>query len=448
MSSRSGAQPQKNARSPGRAARRVRWLGLPLLLALGGGAAGQPSLVRLNLSEAVQRALQSSPAAQLAQQDVELAAAREGQVRAQALPTLVGGGTYTRIDDDRRIGDQVFVPANQLSGSLTLAAPLIAPQRWVAWAQARDDARAARLELVDARRQLAVRVAQAYLTVLTAQRVVEVSARSAELAQAHYAYARKRLSGGVGSQLDEVRAQQLLREEAGRLLRARAELLRAQGGLGALIGEQGPVDAAEAPELPAAFGERGEGALAALHRQLQDLRADVVAQAARLRAARRAVSLRFVDYLPTLTGVFVPMYQSPASLVQPQLAWQAQLQLTVPIFDGGQRYGELRERRARLAMAQLRLQGLVQQGRVELQVGLGVLGHSEQALQEARQAVELARRAVDIAALSYRLGAATNLELLDAQRRARDAETAAVVAEDEVRRAKLDLLAASGQFPS
>jgi outer membrane protein TolC len=142
------------------------------------------------------------------------------------------------------------------------------------------------------------------------------------------------------------------------------------------------------------------------------------------------------------------MYQSPASLVQPQLAWQAQLQLAVPIFDGGQRYSELRERRARLAMAQLRLESLVQQGRVELQVGLGVLMHSEQALQEARQAVELARRAVDIAALSYRLGAVTNLELLDAQRRARDAETAAVVAEDEVRRAKLDLLAASGRFPS
>ena len=29
-------------------------------------------------------------------------------------------------DDDRRIGDQVFVPANQLSGNLTLIAPLVA----------------------------------------------------------------------------------------------------------------------------------------------------------------------------------------------------------------------------------------------------------------------------------------------------------------------------------
>lgn len=106
------------------AGRCVRWLLLPLLLGLGGAASGEAP--RLSLSEAVQRALQHSPAAQLAQQDVEVAAAREGQVRALALPTLVAGGTYTRIDDDRRIGDQVFVPANQLSGSLTLAAPLLA----------------------------------------------------------------------------------------------------------------------------------------------------------------------------------------------------------------------------------------------------------------------------------------------------------------------------------
>lgn len=422
---------------------------LLLLPGLGGAAGAEPEApLRLSLSEAIERALQRSPAALLAQQDVELAAAHEAQVRAQSLPMLSAGGTYTRIDDDRRIGDQVFVPANQLSGNITVTAPLLVPQRWAAWSKARDEHAAARLEARDARRQLAVRVAQAYLAVITAQRMIEVSARAKELAEAHHEHARKRLSGGVGSQLDEVRAQQLVREESGRLARARTELLRSQGLLGALIGETGPIDAAEPPELPAARVERSQDSLDELHHQMQTLRLDVLAQAARLRAARRAVNLRFVDYLPTLIGVFAPMYQSPASLVQPQLAWQAQLQLTVPLFDGGQRYGDLREQRARLSAAQLRLQGLLQQGRVELQVDLGALTHNEEALTAARQAVELARRAVDIAALSYRLGAATNLELLDAQRRAHDAETAAVLAEDELRRARLDLLTATGRFPS
>lgn len=444
-------RPQPGRRSAGVRGRTGLWLllGLWLLSAAGkAGAQGAASLMRLGLNEAVERALKNSPAALLAEQDVELAAAHVTQVRASALPTLAAGGTYTRIDDDRRIGDQVFVPANQLSGNVTVTAPLVAPQRWAAWVKARDEHKTARLEQRNARRQLAIRVAQAYLAVLTAQRVVEVSARAEELAQAHYANASKRLSGGVGSQLDEVRAQQLVREEAGRLSRARAELLRSQGMLGSLIGETSPVDAAAPAELPALLGEAAAGTLDELHHQMQTLRADVIAQAARLQAAQRTVRLRFVDYLPTLTGVFLPMYQSPASLVQPQLAWQAQLQLTVPLFDGGLRYGELHEQRARLAEERLRLSGLMQQGRVELQVELGALTHGQEALQAARQAVMLARRAVEIATLSYRLGAATNLELLDAQRRAHDAETAAVLAEDEVRRARLDLLATTGRFPN
>jgi outer membrane protein TolC len=406
-----------------------------------------PSLERLRLREAIERALQRSPAALLAQQNEELAHAQVTQVRAQALPTLTAGGTYTRLDDDRRFGDQVFLPADMLNGNLTLSVPLLAPQKWGAWTQARDNHRAARLEAVDARRQVAVRVAHAYLAVVAAQRVVEVNGRAVELAQAHHEYARKRLGGGVGSQLDEVRAQQLWREEAGRLLRARAELLTAQGTLGVLLGEERPIDAAEPPELPAVAPDSGADTLSQLYQQMQGMRADMLAQQARLRAAQRAVNLRFVDYLPSLVGIFSPMYQNPPSVTQPQLAWQAQLQLVLPLYDGGLRYGVLRQQRAQRTIAALQLQGTVQQSKVDLQVGFGVLQRGELALAEAHKAVELARRAVDIAALSYRLGAATNLELLDAQRRARDSETAAVQAEDEVRRARLDLLVASGQFP-
>jgi outer membrane protein len=44
------------------------------------------------------------------------------------------------------------------------------------------------------------------------------------------------------------------------------------------------------------------------------------------------------------------------------------------------------------------------------------------------------------------VGATTNLEVIDAQRVARDAETAAAIAEDALRRARLDLLIALGRF--
>jgi outer membrane protein TolC len=46
------------------------------------------------------------------------------------------------------------------------------------------------------------------------------------------------------------------------------------------------------------------------------------------------------------------------------------------------------------------------------------------------------------------VGATTNIEVIDAQRSAQDAETAATQAEDAVRRARLELLVALGRFPN
>ena len=63
------------------------------------------------------------------------------------------------------------------------------------------------------------------------------------------------------------------------------------------------------------------------------------------------------------------------------------------------------------------------------------------------EALSLLKQAFDLANLAYRNGATTNLEVVDAERRARDADTVAVVAEDASRQARLDLLAASGRFP-
>ncbi|MCL2449666.1 MAG: TolC family protein, partial [Polyangiaceae bacterium] len=63
------------------------------------------------------------------------------------------------------------------------------------------------------------------------------------------------------------------------------------------------------------------------------------------------------------------------------------------------------------------------------------------------QAADLARTALELAEMAYRAGAATNIEVIDAERTARDAETAVAVAEDGARQARLDLLAATGRFP-
>ena len=75
------------------------------------------------------------------------------------------------------------------------------------------------------------------------------------------------------------------------------------------------------------------------------------------------------------------------------------------------------------------------------------IASAERVLASARAAADQAQQVVDIVNVSFRAGAATNIEVIDAERRARDADTAVAVAEDTLRRARLDLLTALGRFP-
>jgi outer membrane protein TolC len=134
-------------------------------------------------------------------------------------------------------------------------------------------------------------------------------------------------------------------------------------------------------------------------------------------------------------------------LVQPLTGWQAQLLLTIPLYDGGLRYGLAAEREALSNEARTQYEALVRQARSDVRVAFESVKRAEAALVAATHAAQLAKSALDLATVAYQAGATTNLEVIDAERRARDAETAAAVAEDNARQARVDLLAASGRFP-
>ncbi|HEX7940529.1 MAG TPA: TolC family protein, partial [Gemmatimonadaceae bacterium] len=85
--------------------------------------------------------------------------------------------------------------------------------------------------------------------------------------------------------------------------------------------------------------------------------------------------------------------------------------------------------------------------RSEVRAAREGVASADRGLTTARAGADQARRVVDIVNVSFRAGAATNIEVIDAERRARDADLAVAVAEDTLRRARLELLTAAGQFP-
>ena len=412
---------------------------LALVLLVGAAQAAEPP--RLTLKQAIDRALTQNPRVLTQVQELARAQAQVTQVRAGALPSLTANGLYTHTPITASANGELFAAPDNVTANLTASVPLVAPQRWVQLSQQKGNARVAALAVGDVRRQVAMSVAQAFLQILTRRREVELDQRARDTARAHAAYTHTRLAGGVGSRLDDVRAQQELQTDEQLVVSATLALERARETLGLLVAAPGPVDAGDEPWLqPVDAGQ----ALAEAPR----LRPDLVAVDARRRLADRIVHESWADYMPSLTATFSgPIYNWPATVFTPSWSWQFQLALTVPLYDGGLRYGLLRERRAISREARIDQDTALRQLRSDLRFDDEAVRRTEEALGRARQAAKLAHEAVQIADLADHAGATTNLELIDAERRARDADTAAAIAEDAARQARLDLLFAAGRLP-
>src|SRR5207253_1639698 len=69
------------------------------------------------------------------------------------------------------------------------------------------------------------------------------------------------------------------------------------------------------------------------------------------------------------------------------------------------------------------------------------------ALASATEAAKISADVVRLTLVSYRAGLSTNIEVIDAQLAALNADVAAALAENNERQAQLDLLLATGRFP-
>jgi outer membrane protein TolC len=427
---------------------RMRKLGL-LLSVIAGASVGpavaaradeQPAPPRITLDDAVRRAVARNPTALVADQEIRRAEALVREARATWYPTLVGTGTYTHLDAQRTQGTTIILAQDALNANVALTVPLLASKYWAQSSHASDTAEALRISAIDIKRQVALAVGHAYLAILAQRRVVSANELARNNAKEHFDFAHQRFAGGIGNRLDEVRAQQALATDEARLQASIAGLTQAREALGVLIGADAPVDAGDDPQ----FADAGDTATA-----LQDAakRPDIVALETRVRAADRVVKDGWTDYAPTLLGIAQAFYQNPPTPSLPLTGWQAQLVLSVPFYDGGLRYGLAQERDSLASEARANLEAGLRQARSDVRAAFEAVRRADEALKAARDAAQLAKQALDLTQLAYRAGATTNIEVIDAQRSARDADTEVAVALDAAQQARLDVLAATGRFP-
>lgn len=409
-----------------------------------------PTKMLSNWREAVALASAENPDYSIALLEVDRLAGVERQTLAGTLPTVTATGsvTFNIIRSDIQSVDiqtgslqTITIPASPTAlAQVSLRQPLIAPRVWWAIGTASDQTDLARTNVEDKKRILIGGVADAIVTVVTAERMAEVNRVSVKAAQDRLRLMKKRRELGAGSDLDVVRFEQDLVVAKSSLIQGDETLRRARERLGLALGTT--VDYGVRPDIAIddiqVTLERACGA-----GELAD-RADLRALRQQRDLSERALTDADLLYVPTadLSSTFT--YSSEELIGDKHYSFSITGILTVPIWDGGFRYGVRRSAEAVVKQQDERLDAATRSASIEVTQAQRAVAVSQQSLEIAQSARDLAAQTDVLVRKSFADGGnVTSFDLVDAARRLREAELTLTVRELELIRSKITALLAS-----
>lgn len=395
----------------------------------------------LTLVEAITLALQQNQQLRVAAFEVQIARAQLGQAKGARAPQAGAQATYTRTQEqgptsisftDHGFTHTITLPAgspNLYDARITVQYPLYTGGRMeaqIALAEANVKGAEATLERI--KQQIVFTTRQAYFQLLLAQSGLEVAERGVAQASETLRVARVRVAAGASPRFDEVQAQVALATARQTQVRSRNGIAQARQALNALLNL--PLNTPL--ELRDPFGVQPvrEGVDVLVTRALE-ARPEFAELRARQAAAQAGIQLAESGAKPNVSAQATGSYSNTGGLLAGATAapnWSIMLAATMNLYDGGITRERIRE--AQLRLAQLQATEAQQKQAVELEVRQAFLNLQSAAeeLAGADALVAQAQEALRIANVRFQSGVGTNLEVLNAQTSASQAEAAKVQA--------------------
>ncbi|NOK33539.1 TolC family protein [Corallococcus exercitus] len=341
---------------------------------------------------------------------------------------VVGGGTSAPP------GVKVpSAPLGTLSASLTQSIIDISAWRGLSSAKATEAASVANLQ--DVQRRLTQGLAQVLVATVAAERAAEINRVGLRQALERQALTQRSFELGAGTQLDVVRVSQDVAVARQSLVAGDEQLRRTRESLGLSLGEDHGVGVTPDFNL-AGLVEQTRQECA----PLQDLsaRSDLVAQRANVDAARESRRQASAGYLPTL-GLSTTLLGFTTDPGFGRFAtWNVSAVLSVPLWEGGQRGGLVREREGIEQQAAQTLEANRRNVSVEVSRARRGVEVAEALLKTAAESLELADRTDRLTRRAFEVGRGSSLELVQSGSALRQAQLALILREFELVQARLD----------
>lgn len=412
----------------------------PVFLALLSGAGAlcwqQPDPI--TLPEAVRIALAHHPDVAKARAGAEGLKGKVREVRAQALPEITITGGSLRMRDPSFLNSSSLdqfppelvsalnpVGANMFLYGVSARQPLYtAGKVATALKLARVEAEGALADIDTAEQNLALGVVKAWYSLLWAEKFRDSVAETQEQRKQHAAMARTRYENGVATQVDLLRSEVAVANGKPELVRAENAIRQARAQLNYYLGR--PVDHPTTPD--GGFQEK-----AWEEEELAKLAADAFRsrpELARLRMSERSAGLlldlahaenRFRADFASEYGI---MSRLPRNLVNDRfLRWSVGVNFTLPVFDGFKRSGMVAQAVANQRSVRLEREKVEQQVVLGLQQARDEIHAAGETIAAARANIDQAQRVLQMTQANYQFGAATTLDIVDAQTALSEART-------------------------
>lgn len=307
---------------------------------------------------------------------------------------------------------------NSYQVGFSASMPIIAPQLWqtirlsdAQILQNSEKARASRINLVN-------QIESAYYTAMLAQDSYDVLSENYERAKLNLKIYEGRFSTGTASEYDVLRASVQVKNVEPELLQAEISIKQALLQLKVLMNIDAATDIALANRLSDYEKTMYERTLG-IDRNIEN-NTDLRSLDLQTEYLRRALNVQKMSWVPTLAVSANYMWMSlsngsPFKNFRWNPTSSVALSLSIPIYQGGQRYSKIKQ--AEVSVAEMTFQRQNLERSLNMQVELQIDNIQKNIKQIATNAsgVEQAQKAYDIMHKSFDIGAASYLDVRDSE---------------------------------
>jgi len=371
-------------------------------------------VLKLSLADAIEAALDKSPNVRLFRERIAAARAATFTQFGALLPNIASTGKYNTqtfflgtIGGAPRRTD----PFDIVDGRVSFTQSIFSLSLIERWQASRSAFQAAKLDAASTEHDTVAKVALGYFEVLRNQEMLEARLTNVGLYEELVAFVTSRQAGGMATGLDKARLQTQLENERQRLELAKGEVERAKFALLNTIG----IGYDLALQLTDGM-KTYEGLIPSLERAMEAAganRPELKAQLLRVKTAE--LSLRSIkgERLPSLLaegnyGVIGNKFDNNTG------TYNVGLQVSIPIFDGGQREGRIGQSASEFNQEQFKLDLVKNQIGMEVREALVTLKSAVEQQRIAKDGLTASMTELSLAQERMRMLSSNTLELSNA----------------------------------